>query len=105
MNDDFRHTLLANCDSLKNLAVPIIPCNPQPGGHFIGRPPNRWRCKWNTVCPPSGLVLTTTRYPRSAIAWTRALAQTNPASPPERGGSVDGMCHAGGEVEASAQRV
>jgi hypothetical protein len=33
----------------------------QPGGQCIGRPPRMCRCRWYTVCPPSGPVLMTTR--------------------------------------------
>src|SRR5205807_7654475 len=94
MNDDFRHTLLANCDSPKNLALPVGPCNPQPGGHFIGRPPSRCRCRWNTVWPPSGLVLTTTRYPRSAIPSARATSRANASRPPSSLGSFASLSDA-----------
>ena len=39
------------------------------------RPPSRCRCRWSTVCPPSGPVLITMRYPRSSPARSRHLGR------------------------------
>src|ERR1035437_666455 len=38
-----------------------------PGGQPMCRPPSTCACRWITDCPPSELVLNTTRYPLAAI--------------------------------------